>query len=230
MRTFLIISLIFAGSLNAQPNHDLWTQVLKTHVSSEGLVNYKDLTTSPEPLISYLNELIAQQPNEQWSYEDRMSYWINAYNAYTIKLIIDNYPTKSIKALKTPWDQKFIPYNKTLISLNDVEHKILRKMDDPRIHFSIVCASISCPKLAQKAYTAESLDSQLNEATQHFLNDTSKNTFDKEVLEISKIFKWFSKDFKASGGVFEFIKSYKTINNSQKTKLSYKTYNWGLNE
>lgn len=230
MRTFLIIALIFTEALNAQPNHDLWTQVLKTHVSSEGLVNYKDLTNSPEPIISYLNEVVAQQPNEQWSHEERMSYWINAYNAYTIKLIIDNYPTTSIKALKAPWDQKFIPYNKTLISLNDVEHKILRKMGDPRIHFAIVCASISCPKLAQEAYTAKALDKQLNQATQHFLNDTSKNTFNEGALDISKIFKWFSKDFKASGGVLEFIKTYKTFNSSQKTKLSYKTYNWGLNE
>ena len=216
--------------INAQPDHTLWSQVLADHVTTDGRVDYKAIANKPEGLISYLNALVTQQPEASWSLEDQMAYWINAYNAYTIKLIIDHYPIKSIRDIEQPWDQNFIPYNQGLISLNHIEHKILRKQNEPRIHFAIVCASISCPKLANTAFTAEELETQLEEVTRTFLNDPSKNRFEEDTAELSKIFKWFSKDFKDRGGAIEFIKTYKDISVANKSQLSYLEYNWDLNE
>jgi len=223
--TFLLMSMAYA-----QPNHQLWNNVLETHVSNDGQVNYIALKQNPKPLIAYLNNLVQNQPKKSWSVEEEMAYWINAYNAYTIKLILDNYPLNSIRDIKQPWDIMFVPFEQKLISLNAIEHDILRKKGDPRIHFAIVCASVSCPNLSNKAFTSGELDAQLDAATTAFLNDDSKNNFENQKAELSKIFKWFSKDFNNSGGVIEFIKDYRYIELMKKSDVSYLDYNWDLND
>ena len=134
-------------------NHSLWNDLLQKHVSVQGNVNYKGFKLDYSDLERYLQSLSDNIPNKSWSKAEKLSYWINAYNAYTIKLIIDKYPLKSIKDINRPWDQRFIKLGEKIYTLNDIEHEILRKMNEPRIHFAIVCASISCPKLQNEAFT-----------------------------------------------------------------------------
>ncbi len=215
--------------LNKTFNHSAWTALLQKHVSNQGNVNYKGFKEDSKNLDAYLNSLSKNTPQEPWSKADKLAYWINAYNAYTIKLIIDNYPIKSIKDINNPWDKQFV-LNKKIYTLNDIEHKILRKMGDPRIHFGIVCASVSCPKLQNTAFESSKIEEQLNRATKEFLADPKRNILLEKSVKISKIFKWFSSDFKQSGSLIDFLNKYSEITISQKASKSYKDYDWNLNE
>lgn len=211
-------------------NHSDWNKLLQKHVSEKGNVDYKGVKNEELKLKSYLTYLSNNIPDDSWSQNEKMAYWINAYNAFTVKLIIDNYPISSIKDIENPWDIQFINLGEKTFSLNDIEHKILRKMNDPRIHFGIVCASISCPKLQKEAFNASNLNSQLDTATKEFLADTSKNNLTENSIEISKIFKWFAKDFKNEGTLVDFLNNYSEITISQNAKKSFKDYDWNLNE
>ena len=155
---------------------------------------------------------------------------MNVYNAFTIKLIIDNYPLKSIKEIKKPWDLLFIKIGKKHYSLNDIEHNILRKMNDPRIHFGINCASYSCPPLQNKAFTEHTVNEDLNTLTFAFINDQNRNIVTKNKIQVSKIFQWFSKDFKKDGTLINYLNKYSNIRIDTSAKKSFKNYNWSLNE
>jgi hypothetical protein len=221
---------------NSKPiSHDLWNNFVKKYVSSSGHVNYKSIKQNPSELEAYLTVLKNAHPAAGWTENERKAYWINAYNAFTIKLIIDNYPVKSIKeiggAVKSPWDLQFIIIEGKKYSLGDIEHNILRKeFNDPRVHFAINCASVSCPRLMNQAYLPSTLDKQLNDAAISFVNDPSRNTITASAVEISEIFKWFSGDFTKTGSLIDFLNKYtkNTINKS--AKIKYLTYNWNLNE
>lgn len=212
-------------------NHSSWNQLLQKHVSATGKVNYKGFIQDRTALKIYLDELANNLPQESWTKEDKLAYWINVYNAYTVKLIINNYPTKSIKDIKDPWGQRFFKLGKKWYNLNDVEHQILRKMNEPRIHFAIVCASVSCPNLKNNAFNAIDLEEQLTDATKSFLSDPTKNTIAQNSLKLSKIFKWFTKDFKQNNGsLISFINQYTDQEISANTNISYRNYDWNLNE
>ena len=211
-------------------DYSLWNNFLKKHVSNEGKTDYKTIKTYPDNLHMVLQSLTKTIPDENWSKNEKLAFWINTYNAFTIKLITDNYPLKSIKDIQKPWDKKFIKIGSTTMSLNYIEHNILRKMDEPRIHFAIVCASISCPKLQNEAFIAEKIDSQLSKATSVFLSDSSKNFISQNNLELSKIFQWFSKDFKQNGSMIKFLNKYSDIEISEHAKIKFKDYNWNLND
>lgn len=227
----LLIFSIFSIAIQAQsPEHASWDTILKTHVNNDGDVNYKAINANQEPLSNYLEFLSQNPPKDSWSKNEKLSYWINAYNAFTIKLIIDNYPIKSIKDIKQPWDKKFFKIGDAAMSLNDIEHEILRKMNEPRIHFAIVCASYSCPKLQNEAFTAENLEDQLVDATKAFLSDENRNEISENSIKISKIFDWFSKDFKQNGSLIDFLNQYTEITISSNVKKRFKDYNWALNE
>lgn len=159
-----------------------------------------------------------------------MAYWINAYNAFTVKLILNHYPVESIKDIKRPWDQEFIVLGGRNYSLGEIEHDILRKMNAPRIHFAINCASYSCPKLANQAYIPQNLEEQLDVAAKTFINDKTKNTITADYIEISKIFKWFSGDFEFQGTLIDFLNKYSKDKIDNDAKVKYKEYNWCLNE
>jgi len=221
--------------------HELFDSLLKKHVSENGLVNYTSFQEDRALLQSYLNQLTLNPPNdENWTREQKLAYWINLYNAFTIELILEYYPVKSIKDIgasiqvpfvNTPWDIKMIDIGEEQYDLNNIEHNILRKnFDEPRIHFAINCASISCPKLRREAYHAEKIDQQLNEQTREFLNDPSKNKINSEVAEISKIFKWFGGDFEKETTISEYINRYSQYEISKGIDLNYMEYNWSLNE
>lgn len=218
-------------TIQAQKNdYSLWNNFLKKYVSNEGQVDYKNIKAYPEHLEMVLQNLTKTIPDDNWSKNEKLALWINAYNAFTIKLIIDNYPLKSIKDIQKPWDKEFIKIGSNNMSLNYIEHDILRKMDEPRIHFAIVCASVSCPQLQNEAFVAEKIESQLSKVTSDFLSDTSKNFINPNNLELSKIFQWFSKDFKQNGSLIRFLNKYSDIEISEHAKIKFKDYNWDLND
>tara|TARA_R110000868_G_scaffold81946_1_gene231681 strand:+ start:2663 stop:3421 length:759 start_codon:yes stop_codon:yes gene_type:complete len=216
---------------NAKPiDHKQWNDLLQKHVSSKGNVDYKGFKKDQAALQSYLDALSKNLPEKSWSKEAVLAYWINAYNAYTVKLILDNYPVKSIKDIKNPWDKEFFTLQNKKYSLGEIEHKILRKMNEPRIHFAINCASFSCPNLANKAYTEIGLEKQLETAAKSFVNDKTKNTIATDKIEISSIFDWFSGDFKTNGTLIDFLNKYSSVKINKNAKVKYKEYNWNLNE
>lgn len=211
-------------------NHEDWHKLLQAYVTEQGQVNYKAFKANKKQLNNYISSLAQQLPEESWSKNDVLAYWINAYNALTVDLIIRNYPIKSIKDIKNPWDERLWKLGNKWYNLNEIEHQILRKMDEPRIHFAIVCASFSCPKLQNYAFTASNLETQLTESTRDFLADNNRNIITENKIEISKLFQWFTKDFKQNGSVIDFINAYTDIEINPKAKTSYLDYNWDLNE
>lgn len=227
----LFILLFISLNTNAQTvDHSLWSSILKKHVSNNGNVNYRTLKSDSIKLKSYINQLSQNSPNKNWSKEETLAYWINAYNALTIDLILKNYPVKSIKDIKNPWKQRLWDFGKNNYNLDEIEHDILRNMNEPRIHFAIVCASYSCPKLQNEAFVAEKLDLQLTKATKEFLADKNRNEITENNIQISKIFDWFSKDFTKNGSLIDFLNLYTKVNISPNAKKRYKDYNWALNE
>jgi hypothetical protein len=232
VKKFLFVFvLLSATTIFAQNiNHNEWTMLLETHVDSKGNVNYKEFKNSIDKLDVYLTKLSNNSPTNNASKNEKLAYWINVYNAFTVKLIVDNYPVKSIKDIKQPWDQKFFKIGNVAMSLNHVEHEIIRKMNEPRIHFAIVCASYSCPKLQKYAFTADNLESQLTSVTKEFLADETRNKISEKTIQISKIFDWFAKDFKQDGSLIEFLNKYTDVTISPKAKKRYLEYNWALNE
>lgn len=210
--------MIFVSLNYANPvQHGEWDALVKKHVSKNGMVDYQGFLKDKKQLQVYLDKLSANRPTSKWSKNEKMAFWINAYNAFTVKLIVDHYPVKSIKDIKkgipfvnSVWDIAFIPMGKEKIDLNYIEHTILRKeFKDPRIHAAINCASFSCPLLRNEAYTAVRLDEQLNDAMRRFVNDSQRNQLDKSNIKISKIFSWFAGDFKLNGSsVVDYLNKY----------------------
>jgi len=231
IRVLIISLLVNFWAANAQPvDHRQWTDILQAYVSENGAVDYKGLQNNKSGLESYLKLLSANAPNDEWSIDAKKAYWINAYNAFTIQLILKNYPLKSIKDLKRPWGLSFIKIDGGKIALNTIEHEILRPMGDPRIHFAIVCASKSCPKLLNYAYESKTLHQQLEKVTKQFINDSSKNSMDQSVVKISKIFKWFKSDFPKKEAFIGFLNNYSNVTISVQADINYRNYSWDLNE
>ncbi len=218
--------------------HQIWNELLQKNVDEKGNVNYKGFISEKAKLQKYLDALSKEAPKRDWSKNEKLAYWINAYNAFTVKLIIDNYPTKSIKDLggaiykiNTPWDIKFITIEGKSYDLNNIEHGILRKeFNEPRIHFAVNCASISCPVLRNEAYVAEKIEQQLHEQAFRFINDPIRNKINSKTAELSKIFSWFKGDFTKNGTLEVFINQYSKTKITSQTKVSFMEYNWNLNE
>lgn len=217
--------------------HQPWTDLLQKHVDAKGFVSYKGFLEDSLKLNDYLNVLSATPPTDEWTRAEKLAFWINAYNAFTVKLIINHYPVSSIKDIKkgipfvnSVWDIKFFEIGGMRMSLNEIEHSILRKeFEEPRIHFSIVCASMSCPKLRNEAFTAEKLEQQLQAQAVDFINDSTKNEIEMEEIRISSIFKWFSGDFTNNGTVQEFIRPFSQQDFVSSAKVKYLPYDWNLN-
>lgn len=211
-------------------SHSRWNKLLQQFVSANGNVDYQKIREDRFQLDIYIDILNNNIPTKEWSKNEKIAYWINTYNALTIDLIRRNYPTKNIKDIKDPWDQRLWQFGDKWINLNEIEHEILRKMNEPRIHFALVCASVSCPKLKNEAFTAANLDAQLTEVTKAFLADTSKNKLSKDRIKLSKIFKWFKADFEQDGSLIDFLNQYSDVSISNSAKKSYTDYNWDLND
>lgn len=272
MRSFIIFIFVvslttFSPILFAQNfDHTSFDELLQEYVKN-GLVDYRNLKQNPSDLTDYLKQIEQVNPDEfqKWSKEEQMAFWINAYNAITIEGILRNYPIQwgsliarvrfpqnSIRQIGGFWDEVFVKVMGKDLTLNDIEHKILRKeFNDPRIHFVIVCASIGCPLLESRAFFADDLDKRLEQATRNFINSPDKVRLDKKdnILNLSSIFDWYKEDFsisaeemkkfenysKAEKGVIDFVTKFfpesdqKYIVQNQ-PKIKYLDYDWSLNE
>lgn len=224
----------------APVSHERWTVLLQRHVSPSGGVSYQGFQSDREELDEYLQLLGDNPPSTQWSTNEQLAYWINAYNAFTIELVLDHYPVSSIKDIgstiqlpfvNSPWDHRFIPIGDEMYTLNNIEHQILRgQFEEPRIHFAIVCASQSCPRLRNDAFRAGELQSQLEEEATSFINDPTKNRISSRRIEVSKIFQWFRADFKRSGSLVDYLNRYSETPIDPDAEINYLGYDWQLNE
>lgn len=230
---FPTVFLLFV-SLNlysqTAPSHVGLDSLLQKYVSETGKVNYKGLKTSKKALDAYCRILTDNPVQESWSREEKLAYWINAYNAFTLKLIVDNYPTKTIMNFdggKT-WDVKRIQLGDKKYSLNQIENNIIRpQFKDPRIHFAVNCAAKSCPPLWNRAYTAENLDAALEARAKAFINDPKFNTISASKASVSKIFDWYAADF---GDLKKYLNKYADTQLKASAAVTFKEYDWALNE
>ncbi len=259
----LSVTLLPAQALAAafDHQHNSFTAVLKQHVrwnakGTSTAVNYASLKAQPAALNAYTASLSKVTATELASFSkaQRRAFLINTYNAFTLQLILSKYPDlKSIKDLggvfSSPWKKAFVPLLGRTISLDEIEHTLIRgakDFDDPRIHFAVNCASIGCPALRDEAFTADKLDAQLHDQSQRFLKDRSRNYFAaaENTLYLSMIFKWYGSDFERgflnAKSVPQFVANYGaslalTKVQQQAIKagsldLEYTEYDWMLNK
>jgi hypothetical protein len=248
MKSVIVICLalpmgwIFPVTATAEGPVDnrLWAQLLKAHVT-DGRVDYDGFKQNEARLDQYLAILSATDP-QTLSRRHQFAFYINAYNAFTVKLILTRYPgINSIKEISSffsnPWSRKFIPLDGFKVSLDHIEHDILRsRFKDPRVHFAINCAAQSCPPLSSTPYEGSTLESRLDEQTRRFINDPGNTFLKGDTLFVSRIFKWFEDDF--SGNPLGFIRQYADASLKQALdqasakgdiRLEYLYYDWTLN-
>ncbi|MBW2590490.1 MAG: DUF547 domain-containing protein [Deltaproteobacteria bacterium] len=236
----LIGSLILVKQSLSQiiVDHSIYATLLEKYVK-QGQVDYQGFKAEEAKLDQYL-KVLEKTDSDNLSRNEQFSFYINAYNAWTIKLILSGYPgVKSIKDLgvflKKPWKKKICRIDGDVITLDDIEHKILRpRFKDPRVHFAINCAALSCPPLISEPYRGDTLNRQLDHSVRAFINNPQRNYLEDNTLYISKIFKWFSEDF--HDDVVGFFLKYaqgdlkKQLEESKsKIKVKYLDYDWSLN-
>ena len=220
-------------------DHSLYGELLNKYVK-DGVVDYRGFKKDEALLDQYLEVLENIEVNSL-SRDEQFAFYLNTYNSWTIKLILRAYPgIKSIKDLgnifKSPWEKKIVRINGDIITLDDIEHKILRaKFKDPRVHFAVNCASKSCPPLISAPYRGSTLSQQLDESTRAFVNDPKSNYLKGNKLYVSKIFKWFPEDF--NDDVIGFVVQYAEGDfkreleaKKDNTKITYLYYDWSLNK
>ena len=218
-------------------SHSLFDQTLRDHVK-DGFVNYPGYQSDPR-LTQYLTQLNRVNPTTLPSKNDRLALWINAYNAFAIKGILDGYSPKSWTGKYKYFVSRDYMVGGSKINLYSMERDILiTQFREPRIHFAIVCASRSCPKLRSWAYTTDKLEQQLDDSARMFINDPSRNLFDtdKKIAYLSKIFDWFSEDFIShSGSLTNYVAQYvddaqlaQDLRNGQ-YEVKFLEYDWNLN-
>jgi hypothetical protein len=211
-------------------DHAVWDELLKKYVDDSGGVNYAALKKERNQLKGYLSYLGQHVPDPSAvSEEERLAYWINVYNAFTVELILEHYPLKSIRDIGdgNPWDAKWIDLGGKKYSLNQIEHEIIRpRFGEPRIHFAVNCAAKSCPPLLNTAWTGENLSANLQEVTEAFINNSSYNKISRSRLSLSRIFDWYEEDFESIAG---FVSKYAHIAVNSNAKISYLEYDWALN-
>lgn len=226
------------GWSSVSVDHTFYADLLQKYVQN-GVVDYQGFKDEEAKLDQYL-KVLEETEIKTLSRDEQFAFYINAYNAWTIKLILTGYPgIKSIKDLgsifKSPWKKQIAKINGDIMTLDHIEHDILRpKFKDPRVHFAINCASKGCPPLRSEPYQASALNQQLDERTQAFINDSQRNRLKQTTLYVSSIFKWFSEDF--SNDVVGFFLKYaqgdlkkRLEDNITKIEVKYLDYDWSLN-
>lgn len=234
MKKIFLIGIIFFTATHINAQSSIFNNLLQKHVSQKGIVDYKAFKTDETTLDTYISYLDKTSATSSWSENKQKAFWINAYNAYTIKLILENYPLKSINDIKkdgkTAWKIPFAKVGRSTYTLDHIEHKILRKkLFDPRIHVGVNCASDSCPKLGNIAFTEENIEAILENLMTDFINDSSRNKLSKKKVQISSIFDWFQDDFTKNGSVIAYLNKYATTEINSNAKISYLKYDWSLN-
>ena len=225
----VLIILSISTSNFAQIKHDAFDALLKKHVSAVGNVNYKNFKKDASALESYIKMLSENAPTDKAAKAEKMAFWINLYNALTIKTILDNYPLSSIQKLDNgkPWDVKKITICDKKYSLNDIENNVLRPMGDARIHFAVNCAAKSCPPMANQAFTAANLNNLMDTRARKFVNNPKANELNGAEIKVSKIFEWYGKDFDK---IPDFINRFASVKVKTDVKVGFKDYDWSLNE
>ena len=244
----LLAPVVFTFAAFSAPafdhTHARLGKVLTAHVK-DGLVNYAALKATPAELNAYLGDLAAVKVAEfaAWSEPQRLAFLFNLYNATTLKLITDHYPIASIKKIgglfSGPWKQEVVRAWGRVLTLDELEHAIIRaQYREPRAHFTLVCAAVSCPPLRAEPYVADRLNAQLADQGKVFFAQRDKNRADAaaRVLWLSPIFKWFVEDFTSGGKTLtDFALPYLPEADAKAVKqggfkIKHTDYNWSLNE
>ena len=221
---------------HAAIDHSSWNTLVAQYVDANGRVAYRDLQDKDAVGFEQYLTTLAHAQLEGLSEPEEKAFWINAYNAVIVNGILQGYTAENILKRKRLFGWYSLPIAGKARTPDEIEHQILRKkFRDPRIHFAIVCASTSCPKLRPEAYVAERLDQQLDDATRRFVNDPMRNQIDQQSIALSMIFKWFAQDFiDDAGSVKSFLQRFvaeekKSILVSHSGEPQYLEYNWTLN-
>jgi hypothetical protein len=235
---FLATGLVSTSWAALTVDNSVYAVLLKKYVKN-GMVDYQGFKNEESKLDQYL-KVLEKTDSSKLSRNEQFAFYINAYNAWTIKLILSGYPgVKSIRELgsifKSPWKKKLARIDGDVVTLDHIEHGILRPMfKDPRVHFAINCASKGCPRLRAEPYLGDVLDQQLDEMAKGFINDPSRNRLEGKTLYVSRIFKWFKEDFR--NDIVGFFQEYAQGNlkkeldsSAEEIKVKYLAYNWSLN-
>lgn len=254
----ITLSLVAPVSASG-PDHGQWDTLIKRHVhwldsGHASVVDYTGMGRDRALLEAYLERLSAVEQGAftEWPKPEQLAFLINAYNAFTVQLILTRYPgVTSIKQLGTvlqsPWKKPFVFLLGARRSLDDIEHGLIRgsgRYRDPRVHFALNCASIGCPALRPEAYTADRLEAQLEDQARRFLSDRSRNRFEQGRLVVSPIFKWYRRDFETDGGANRDLHVYLAryaadlgLNDEQgqalasgRIPITFGDYDWRLND
>ena len=247
--TFL---LPFAASVHAAERfdheHSQWAQVLDEYVVWSGArsaVDYAALQASPGKLDTYLSSLSAVTPKQYDAFtsDERLAFLINAYNAFTLRHIINHYPTDSIRStrfIRSPWKLRFFELLGEERHLDEIEHEMIRPVfNEPRIHFVLVCAARGCPPLRAEPYVASRLEKQLEDATLNFMRDEGRNRFEpsSQTLQLSSLYKWYGEDFEQGGqSIRSYVAPYMTDDEATRTQIRnageirFLDYDWSLND
>ncbi|MEI8671845.1 DUF547 domain-containing protein [Vibrio sp. SA48] len=219
-------------------SHQVWQTTLDSYLIKDNhnnLFDYKNVNSKDKTdLEQYISQLSKLDPRE-YTKAEQYAYWVNLYNALTVNLVVDNYPISSITKLGGlfsfgPWEQKIITINQKELTLNDIEHRILRPIwKDPRTHYAVNCASLGCPNLQKQAFTAKNTELLLKKSAVEFINSEKGLKLTNDKLVLSSIYDWFSEDFGTKQQLFQHLARYnKTLKDTERD-VSYH-YDWKLND
>ena len=250
---FFFISVIFASTWEKNnPNskekiqHQVWDDFLQKNIIPKDKLNTisygavsKEYKRTLDNYLKYLQEIKITNYNQQ----EQKAYWINLYNSLTVQVVLDHYPVDSIRDIKLsgvftigPWKKKLVSVEREMLTLDDIEHKILRPIwKDNRVHYAVNCASVGCPNLQNRAFTADNIENLLEKGAKEYIQSPNGVSFQNNQLVISSIYKWFQEDFSTTPqGVLKHLQKYATADTKEKLanyqgKIKYE-YNWSLNE
>ncbi|CAL2102631.1 conserved exported protein of unknown function [Tenacibaculum sp. 190130A14a] len=235
-KTITLVCLFLCLSIQqTQAQTDVFDALLKTYVDTKGNIDYKGLRKNHALLDIYLKHLESTIPGKRWSSKKAKAFWMNAYNAYTIKLILDSYPLKNITVIKrqgkNAWKLPIAKVGNKTYTLDYIEHKILRRWhDDPRVHVGLNAASKSGPCFPNFAFTEKNIDTKLEGLMKKFINDPNKNKISLDKVEVSKIFEWYQEDFTSKNSLVDYINRYSKVKANDGAEVVYLEYDWTLND
>ncbi|MCB2377698.1 DUF547 domain-containing protein [Hymenobacter sp. BT635] len=218
--------------------HSTWTDLLRKHVTHEGLVDYEGFIEDEDQLDAYLQNLRKTPPTTAWAKPDAEAYWLNLYNAATIYTVLQYYPVASmneirvkvLKGYKSAWEDNWINVGGKLYSLNTIEKEVLRpQFQDPRVHFALVCAATSSPPLLNEAYDGARLNQQLDAQARLFLAHSTLNQLTPTKVRLSSLFDWYAAEFGEGEKLIAFLNRYSTAKIEPKATVEFLSFNWALN-
>ncbi len=231
-----------------QIDHFDWNSFLGQYVlqGADGInrVQYSRVSDADRQQLRRYIAALEQLPVRSYAPEQQLAYWINLYNAVTVEVVLQHYPVNSIRDIDIspgffsdgPWGKKLLTIEGQLVSLNDIEHRILRPLwHDPRLHYVLNCASLGCPNLSTSAFTADSIDVMLDQAATVYINDSRGVSFENGKLYVSSIYSWFRDDFGGSdSAVINHLQGYASATLKEKLSatgsITGYRYNWSLND